>query len=91
MTEYTKIRESGLVLAKRGYCYFLYPTMAHLAIDDKAEKEACDRLNAGIPVANRCYSPNMLGYTRKLNLIPKLEQIILENHPDFAFCSVLQV
>lgn len=78
MSEYEKVLKSGHILAKRGCCYFLYPSIEHLKADDEAEALNINRMNAGEPVVNRCYSCNMYGYTRKLRDAIAYDETIAE-------------
>lgn len=55
-----------LIIAKRGCCYFIYPSQAMLDADDLDEKGNLDRMNNGELVFNRCYSTRHYGYARRL-------------------------
>ena len=66
MKDYEKHLDNGAVLAKRGYCYFLYESEVALQNDDYEVGRNIERINAGVPVFNRCEVGSWFAMSRKM-------------------------
>lgn len=75
MKEYIKQLKSGLWVAKRGYCYFLYSSKEDILHDDAEVAKNLDRIRNGEQVYNRCYDGIWITYSRKLSYIKEISTI----------------
>lgn len=66
LMDYNKQLHNGLWVAKRGYCYFLYPSLEYIERDDEEVSHNIERLNKGEEVFNRCYDGCWFAYSRRL-------------------------
>ena len=66
MHDYEKQLPNGLWVAKRGSCYFLYPSLDHIKRDDEEVSHNVVHLYKGEQVFNRCYAGCWFTYSRRL-------------------------
>ena len=78
MSDYEKKLPSGRFIAKRGYAYYLYDSMAHIQRDDNMTAGNLERLNQGLPTFNRPYDGLFLARARKLSEIKQMDKYLSE-------------
>lgn len=66
MKDYEKHLDNGAVIAKRGYCYFLYENEVALQNDEYEIERNIERIHAGVPVFNRCKSGSWFAMAGKM-------------------------
>ena len=66
MKDYEKHLDNGAVIAKRGYCYFLYESEVALQNDEYEIERNIERIHAGVPVFNRCRSGSWFAMAGKM-------------------------
>ena len=79
MKDYERMLERNLVLAKRGYAYYIYPNKATLDDDDKQVSLNIMRFNGQLetPHFNRAVDGNWLATCRRYSLIMEMYKEIL--------------
>ena len=83
MKDYEKHLDNGAVLAKRGYCYFLYESEVALQNDDYEVGRNIERFNAGVPVFNRCKTGSWLVMARRMkNIMRHYEEYLMRYYEE---------
>lgn len=79
--EYTKRITPHVVVAKRGYVYFLYDNEEQVAQDDANSAKNLERIRAGLPVFNRCYDGIWFACSRSYREIKEQAEYIESLYP----------
>lgn len=66
MADYVKHLNNGVIIAKRGCCYFLYESEVALQNDDYEVSRNIERLSANVPVFNRCEVGSWFAMARRM-------------------------
>lgn len=74
--DYTKQLKSGRVLAKRGYVYYLYDSLALVTLDDQQVSLNIDRMNNGEMPYNRIYYGHYITMSRSYRQIMECENYL---------------